>query len=201
MISLKFVIQLVSMSQQAGNLKKGEFIKHQGDIWYVQKTEFYSPGKGSALMRTKIKNVNSGKIIDYTFKSNESIETVEVNSVEMQYLYKDAQNAVFMDQQTFAQYEVPLDMIGSVIDYIKEGESMYVYIHDEKPLNVNPPASVRLKIIETTEAAKGDTVGNAKKEATVETGAQVMVPLFIKKGEIITVNPETAEYTGRANES
>lgn len=188
------------MAVQAGNLKKGEFIIYQNDIWQVQKSEFYSPGKGSALMRSKIKNVNSGKTIDYTFKSNESVETVEVNSIEMQYLYKDAENAIFMDQQTFNQYDVPLEIVGDVIDYFKEGETMYIYMHDEKALSVSPPASVQLKIVQTDDAARGDTVGNAKKEAELETGAKVMVPLFIKQGEVITVNPETGEYTGRASQ-
>jgi len=188
------------MSVQAGNLKKGEFIIYQNDVWQVQKSEFYSPGKGAALMRSKIKNVNSGKTIDYTFKSNESIETVDVSSVEMQYLYKDAETAYFMHQQTFNQYEVPLEMVGDIVQFFKEGETMYVYVHDEKPLSVMPPASVQLKIIQTDDAARGDTVGNAKKEAEVETGAKVMVPLFIKQGEIITINPETGEYTGRASQ-
>jgi len=187
------------MMQQAGNLKKGEFIIYQGDIWQVQKTEFYSPGKGSALMRTKIKNVSSSKAIDYTFKSNESVEIIEVLSVEMQYLYKDSESAFFMNQQTYNQYEIPLDMIGDIIKFFKEGETMYVYVSDDKPLSVRPPVSVTLKVTHTENAAKGDTVTNAKKEAELETGAKVMVPLFIKTGEVVTINPETGEYTGRSN--
>jgi len=186
------------MATQAGNLKRGEFISHQGEIWHIQKTEFYSPGKGSALMRTKLKNVNSGKTIDYNFKSNESIEGVEVTSIEMQYLYKDVENAFFMDNQSYQQYELLLSVIGSVIDYFKEGELMYVYVHDDKVLNIRPPVSVILKVIQTEDAARGDTVSGAKKEAELETGVKVMVPLFIKKGEMIMVNPETGEYTGRA---
>ncbi len=187
------------MSVQAGNLKKGEFIIYQNDIWQVQKTEFYSPGKGAALMRSKLKNVTSGKTIDYAFKSNESVETVEVTSIEMQYLYKDTENAFFMDQQTYNQYEVPLVMVGDIIHYFKEGETMYIYVHNDKPISVRPPVSVTLKVVESEDAARGDTVGGAKKEAILETGAKVMVPLFIKQNELITVNPETGEYTGRAN--
>ena len=186
------------MAIQAGNLKRGEFIMHLGDIWQVQKTEFYSPGKGSALMRSKLKNVSSGKTVDYNYKSNESIETVDVTSIEMQYLYKDAENAFFMDNQSYQQYELLLSVIGSVIEYFKEGESMYVYVHDEKALNIQPPVSVTLKVIQTEDAARGDTVSGAKKEAELETGVKVMVPLFIKKGEMIVVNPELGEYTGRA---
>lgn len=185
------------MAVQAGNLKKGEFILYQGEIWQVQKTEFYSPGKGSALMRTKIKNVASGKGLDYTFKSNESVDTVEVNSVEMQYLYKDADSAYFMDERTYNQYTVPLAVVGDIIEFFKEGEKMYVYLHDDKPLSIRPPVSVTLKVVQTEEAVKGDTVSGAKKEAELETGAKIMVPLFIKNGDIISINPETHEYTGR----
>lgn len=185
------------MAVQAGNLKKGEFIVYQGEIWQVQKTEFYSPGKGSALMRTKIKNVASGKGLDYTFKSNESVETVEVSSVEMQYLYKDAESAYFMDERTYNQYTVPLAVVGDIIEFFKEGEKMYVYLHDDKPLSIRPPVSVTLKVVNTEEAVKGDTVSGAKKEAELETGAKIMVPLFIKNGDIISLNPETHEYTGR----
>lgn len=187
------------MSVQAGNLKKGEFIIHLGEVYNVQKTEFYSPGKGSALMRSKLKNVNSGKTIDYTFKSNEQIETVSVSSIEMQYLYKDNENAYFMDNQSYQQYELSLSVIGDVINFFKEGSAMYVYVYNEKAINIRPPASVTLKIVSTEAAAKGDTVTGGKKEAIMETGAKVMVPLFIKNGETISVNPETKEYTGRNN--
>lgn len=185
------------MRVQAGQLKKGEFVVYQGDIWQVQKAEFYSPGKGSALMRAKIKNVVSGKNIDYTFKSSEYVETIEVQSIEMQYLYKDNESAYFMDERTYNQYQVPAAVVGDVIQYFKEGEKVYVYVQDEKPLSVRPPMAVRLKITATEDAAKGDTVTNARKPATVETGATVMVPLFCKVGDLIVINPETGEYTGR----
>lgn len=185
------------MKTYAGNLKKGEFISYQDGIWAIQKTEFYSPGKGSALMKVKIKNVETGKNIDYTFKSSESVETVDVSSMEMQYLYKDNELAYFMNEQTYNQYQVPLDIIGDVIEFFKEGDHMYVYVHNEKPLAVRTPASVTLEVVQTEDAAKGDTVSGAKKEVELETGAKVMVPLFIKKGEKISVNPETREYTGR----
>lgn len=185
------------MSVQAGNLKKGDFIRHLGDIWQVQKTEFYSPGKGAALMRTKIKNVASGKNLDFTYKSNENLENVDVSSIEMQYLYKDAESAYFMDERTYNQYAVPLAVVGDVIEFFREGEKMYIFMHEDKPLSVRPPVAVTLKIVQTEDAVKGDTVSGAKKEAELETGAKVLVPLFIKNGDLISVNPETREYTGR----
>ncbi|MDH7476482.1 MAG: elongation factor P [Microgenomates group bacterium] len=186
------------MKTNAGNLKKGEFVYHQGEIWQIQKAEFYSPGKGSALMKTRLKNLHSGKNIDYTFKSNEPVELVEVESVEMQFLYKDESNLYFMDEKSYNQYSLPISVVGDTSFYLKEGDKYYVYLQNEKPLNIKPPLSVKLKIIETEEAIKGDTVTGAKKPAKLETGVVVMVPLFVKKGDIISVNPETGEYTGRA---
>ncbi|QQG44645.1 MAG: elongation factor P [Candidatus Roizmanbacteria bacterium] len=185
------------MRTNAGNLKKGEFVRHQNEIWQVQKAEFYSPGKGSALMKARIKNVLSGKNLDYTYKSNEDVETVDVTSIEMQYLYKDAENYYFMDERSYEQYSVASSVVGDVGRFFKEGDKYYIFVYNEKAISIRPPMSVRLKIIETEDAAKGDTVSGAKKTAKVETGATVMVPLFVKAGDEITINPETGDYTGR----
>ena len=185
------------MKINAGNLKKGEFVNYQGDIWQVQKADFYSPGKGSALMKAKIKNLLSGKNIDYAYKSNEQVEVLDVSSVEMQYLYKDNENLFFMDERTYNQFTLPISVAGEVSKFFKEGEKMFVYLYNDKPLTIRPPSSVRLKIIEAEDAAKGDTVSGAKKPVKVETGVIVMVPIFVKVGETISINPETGEYTGR----
>lgn len=185
------------MKTNAGNLKKGDFIYYQNEIWQVQKADFYSPGKGSALMKTRIKNLVSGKNIEYTYKSAEQVEILDVESIEMQYLYKDHENCYFMNERTYNQYTVPLSVIGSVANFFKEGDKMYVYLHDEKPLTIRAPLSVKLKVVEAEDAAKGDTVSGAKKTVKLETGVSIMVPIFIKVGEAITVNPETGEYTGR----
>ncbi len=188
------------MATNAGNLKKGDFVHYQGDIWQVQKAEFYSPGKGSALMKSRLKNISSGKNVDYTYKSNEMVDTVDVASIELQYLYKDGEHLYFMDERTYNQYQVPLDMVGDVANFLKEGTKHFVYIYDDKPLSVRPPASVRLQVVETEEAAKGDTVSGAKKPAKLETGVTIMVPLFVKKGDVITVNPETGAYGERVKQ-
>lgn len=185
------------MKTNAGNLKKGEFVRYQNEIWHVQKAEFYSPGKGSALMKAKIKNIVSGKNIDYTFKSQETVETLEVSSIEMQYLYADNENVYFMEERSYEQYQIPLAIVGDVIRFLKEGTKHFVYLYDDKPLTMRPPLSVKLKVIETEDAVKGDTVSGAKKQAKLETGVTVMVPIFVKVGETISVNPETGEYTGR----
>ena len=185
------------MRINAGNLKKGEFVYHGGEIWQVQRADFYSPGKGSALMKARIKNLISGKNIEYAYKSNEQVEILDVSSVEMQYLYKDNENLYFMDERNYNQFSIPISVVGDVSRFFKEGEKMYVYLHDDKPLSVRPPLSVKLKVVDSENAVKGDTVTGAKKPVRVETGVTVMVPLFVKVGETITVNPETGEYTGR----
>ena len=185
------------MRTNAGNLKKGEFVYHGGEIWQVQRADFYSPGKGSALMKARIKNLISGKNIEYAYKSNEQVEILDVSSVEMQYLYKDNENLYFMDERNYNQFSIPISVVGDVSRFFKEGEKMYVYLHDDKPLSVRPPLSVKLKVVDSENAVKGDTVTGAKKPVRVETGVTVMVPLFVKVGETITVNPETGEYTGR----
>ena len=185
------------MKINAGNLKKGDFIRYQSEIWQVQKAEFYSPGKGSALMKARIKNLLSVKNIDYTFKSNEEVETVDVESMEMQYLYKDAQNLHFMDERSYQQYTVPIEIVGDVVNFLQEGKKYFVYLHNEKPLTIKPPMSVRSKVVETEEAVRGDTVSGAKKPAKLETGVVIQVPLFVKVGDIVVVNPETGTYVER----
>lgn len=185
------------MNINAGNLKKGDFIYHNNEIWQVQKADFYSPGKGSALMKTRIKNLISGKNIEYVFKSQEQVKVLEVQSIEMQYLYHDNENMYFMDERTYNQFSLPLNVVGDIYQYFKEGEKMYVYLHDNKPLTIRPPLSVKLKVVEADLADKGNTVSQAKKQVKVETGAIVTVPIFIKVNDVITINPETGEYTGR----
>ena len=185
------------MKVNAGNLKKGEFVFFQGEICQVQKADFYSPGKGSALMKARLKNLISAKNVDYAYKSNEQVEVLDVTSVEMQYLYKDNENLYFMDERTFNQSSLPISVVGEITRFFKDGEKMFVYFYNDKPLSVRPPSSVKLKIIDAEDAAKGDTVSGAKKPVKVETGAIVMVPIFVKIGETISVNPETGEYTGR----
>ncbi|MCX7881262.1 MAG: elongation factor P [Patescibacteria group bacterium] len=185
------------MKINAGNLKKGDFISYQGEIWQVQKADFYSPGKGSALMKTRIKNLISGKNVDYTFKSNEDVEIMEVEAVEVQYLYKDEENLYFMNERNFNQFTISLKVVGEMANFLKEGERYFIYLWQDKPLALRPPMSVKLKVIETEEAVKGDTVTGAKKPAKIETGVIVMVPLFIKKDDVIMINPETGEYVQR----
>lgn len=193
-----YLFYLTSMKTYAGALKRGEFIDHQGSFWQLQKVEFYSPGKGSALTHAKMKNVKTGKTLDYAFKSNEDVETIDVSSVEMTYMYKDTDSLYFMNQQTYDQTSIPLGMAEGFAQYLKEGDKIYVYMHEDEALSLRAPLTVTMKIVECEDAVKGDTVSNVRKPAKTETGATVMVPLFVKVGETVTINPESGEYTGRA---
>lgn len=185
------------MRINAGNLKKGDFINHLGDIWQVVKTDFNFQGRGMAVVRIKIKSTTSGKNIDLTLKSSADVERADIESKQMQYLYHDGQNLFFMDEATYNQLEVSVAAVEQIYKFFKEGEKYYVLLYNEKPLAVRPPSSVKLRVTYTDAAVKGDTVSGAKKPATLETGITIMVPLFIKAGETIVVNPETGQYVER----
>lgn len=185
------------MRKTAGDLKKGDFVTYQGEIWQVVKCEFNFQGRGQATMRTRLKNVSSSKNIDQNYKTGDSVETIDVDSIEMQYLYKDATELHFMDPRSYNQITVPADLVGPIVNFFKEGDRYFILMHEDKPLSVRPPASVRLKIVETEDAVRGNTVSGAKKPAKCETGVVVMVPLFIKVGEVIVINPESGQYVER----
>lgn len=187
------------MKTTAGNVKKGDFIVHQDDIWQVIKTDFHFQGRGMATVRLRIKSLSNGKNIELGFKSPEQLEQAEVTTTKMQYLYKDESSLYFMDDN-YNQHEVSLAVAKDIANYMKEGDSYYLLFHHDRALTVRPPASVKLKVIETENAIKGDTVSGAKKKAKVETGIIVMVPLFIKEGELIVVNPESGQYVERVKE-
>jgi elongation factor P len=186
------------MKALASSLKKGYFISHAGGIWQISKTEHSHVGRGSANYRFKIKSVANGNSLEVTAKPDTLFEQVQVESILMQYLYNDGQNYTFMNDQTYEQVEVPAAAVGDLGQYLKEGQTMYIAIHNEQALAVVAPPKVRLQVTEAPAAVKGDTAQGAKKQVTLETGAKVMVPLFIKQGEVIAINPETGEYLERA---
>ncbi len=171
----------------------------RGEPHQVVTVEFYHPGKGRTVVRTRLKNIKTSKTIEQVFTSSEQLELLDVVTAPCQYLYKSGENLVFMHSETYEQYEVPVDLVGGVADFLKEGQSLYVLFLDGVAVGIRAPKSVTLTVIEAEEAAKGDTATSAKKLVVLETGAKVQVPLFIKKGEKINVNPETAEYQGREN--
>ncbi len=185
------------MKHNAGNIKKGTFILHNSEIWQVMKAEFYSPGKGSALMRSTLKNIKSGRTLAFTFKSNEPVDTVEVETIELQYLYKDQDSIYLMNSKTYEQHQLSIKLVENIIKFIKEGEILLILMYEDKPIGIRAPMSIKLKVIEAENAVKGDTMTSPKKTVKVETGATVLVPMSIKVGDVLSVRPETGEYIER----
>jgi len=183
---------------QTSEIRKGMIIMHNNEPQHIVEADFYSPGKGSAFTRVKLKSLSTGKVIPFTFRSGEKVEELEVTYKDVQYLYKDEKSCYFMDPQTYEQLEVSLDVIKHYTNFMKEGGKYVVILYMGKIIYVKFPPQLEFVVTETTNAVKGNTVSNATKEAKIETGAIIQVPLFIKNGDTIKVNPETGEYQGRA---
>ncbi len=184
---------------KAGNIRKGMYVLFKNEPCQVTKTDFVSPGKGSAFIRVKLKNVKTGYSQEFTYKSPESVEEVEVMNREMQFLYADDVEAVFMDQRSFEQISVPIALVEDDVKLLTSDAQVYVILYQDAPIGVRLPQKVTLMVTQAEEATAGNTVGQAKKEAEVETGLKVMVPLFVKKGDKIIIDTDTHEYISRAN--
>ena len=185
------------MKIKAGNIRKGSYILFKNQPHQVTHTSFMSPGKGSAFMRLKLKNIKTGNTVEFTYKSNEMVEELDVSSKKMQYLYHDANEAVFMDERTYEQISVPATLLKDKLDLLTAEVNVYVLIIDDKAVGVSLPPKVRLKVKRADNAVAGDTVGGAKKEIELETGLKVQAPLFIKTGETVIIDTATKQYVGR----
>jgi len=180
-------------------LKKDAFVMFRGDICVVTESQHINPGKGSAFVRAKLKNVQTGKTVENTFKVGENVDVVDLDRSTMQYLYKDADNYYFMDNASFEQMGIPADLLGDRGLYLKEGQEVSVLMHEGRALSVDLPKKLTFKVTEAMPAVKGDTAsGNVKKEVTLETGMKINVPLFIEQGDMLIVNTDTGEYVERA---
>lgn len=194
------VVRTIFMASiKAGNISKNDYILFKGEPHLVTRTEFHSPGKGSAFMKCRLKSITSSNTIEFTFKSNESVESVDVSSKELQFLYDDGDNIVFMDPRTFDQAEVDRDLVEDKIGFLTPDMRCYVLFYQEKAIGVNLPTNVKLTVTQAHEAVAGNTVNAPKKAVIVETGMEVMVPLFVKEGDVISVSTENGEYLGRVN--
>ncbi|OGR85410.1 MAG: elongation factor P [Elusimicrobia bacterium RIFCSPLOWO2_01_FULL_54_10] len=179
------------------DFKNGTIFENDGIIYQVVWFQHHKPGKGGAVMRTKIRNVRTGSIIEQTFKSGEKFKEATMERKKKQYLFNDGQKYTFMDTTTYDQFEVSSEKLGDATRYLKENmEVDALYLQDEF-LTLDMPASVELKVTETVPGIKGDSVSNMTKPATVETGVELLVPLFIKEGDTIKVDTRTGEYSGR----
>jgi len=182
------------------DLKRGTTLKINQDLFSVVEFQHVKPGKGGAFVRTKLRNVRKGTVIDKTFRAGEKVENVRLEKRAMQYLYDEGDALVFMDTETYEQESILKEAIGDAIRFLKEEDVVNITMYEEEPVSIEPPASVILKVTYAEPGAKGDTATNVLKPVKVETGAEVRVPLFINEGDMIKINTETGEYIERVKQ-
>ena len=179
------------------DLKNGMVLRIEGQLWAVVEFQHVKPGKGPAFVRTKLRNVESGKNVDKTFNAGTKVETANVDKRTMQYLYNDGSSYVFMDTSTYEQLEVPPEVVGDAKNFMLENQEAIVATNDGRVLFIELPASVELLIAETEPGLQGDRSTGGTKPATLETGHQIAVPLFITSGEKVKVDTRDSSYLGR----
>ena len=181
----------------SNDFRTGTTIELDGSVWRVVEFLHVKPGKGSAFVRTKLKNAQTGNVVDRTFRAGETVPSANLEKRTMQHTYKEGEQYVFMDMETFEEVRLTSDQMGTTVNYIKEEMEADVLFWNETVLEVQLPTSVFLEVTDTDPGVKGDTATGGTKPATVETGAQVMVPLFISIGEKIKVETRDGSYLGR----
>ena len=181
------------------DLKNGMVLNIEGQLWSVVEFQHVKPGKGPAFVRTKLKAVLSGKVVDRTFNAGTKVETANVDKRDMQYLYKDGDDFVFMDGSTYDQIHVPAATVGDSARFMLENQDAVVALHDGTPLYVELPTSVVLEITYTEPGLQGDRSTGGTKPATLETGGDIAVPLFLETGTRVKVDTRTGDYLGRVS--
>ena len=185
------------MSVSTNDLKNGMTLDLEGALFQVVEFQHVKPGKGGAFVRTKLRNVKTGGVVEKTFNAGVKVGLAIVERKDMQYLYRDGDNLVFMDKETYEQVGVPAETSGGADRYLAEGSSAQVSMHQGSPIALELPASIALAITETQPAVRGDTRPGALKPATLETGVVVQVPLFVETGEKVKVDTRTGAYIER----
>ena len=181
------------------DLKKGLVLNLDGQLWSVVNFQHVKPGKGGAFVRTTLKNVLSGKVVDKTFNAGTKVDTATVDRREMTYLYADGSDFVFMDSDTYDQITIPSDVVGDAARYLLDNQTALVAIHEGTPLYIELPTSVELVISHTDPGLQGDRATGGTKPATLETGAEIQVPLFVSTGEKVKVDTRDGRYLGRVS--
>jgi elongation factor P len=179
--------------------KNGLKVELDGNPFTIVYFQHVKPGKGGAFVRTKIKNLLNGRVLERTFRSGEKVEIADISESTMQYLYHDGENLVFMDQETFDQIPISPEVIGDQIDFMLENMNVDVLFWKGSPVNVQLPNYIEAKVVKSDPGVKGDTSSGANKPATLECGATINVPLFIKEGDVLRVDTRTREYSERVN--
>jgi elongation factor P len=186
------------VSISTNDLKNGMALNLPEGLMTVVEFQHVKPGKGGAFVRTKLKNFRTGAVIEKTFRADEKVGHAVIDRREMQYLYRDGTDFVFMDNESYDQLQVAETALGDAVKYLKEGDSAVLPMYDDEVLGVDLPASVELAVTETEPGIQGDRVSGARKPATLETGVVVQVPLFVEVGDTLKVDTRTGEYITRA---
>lgn len=181
----------------AGDFKNGLTVEIEGNIYQILDFQHVKPGKGAAFVRTKLKNIINGGVVEKTFRPTEKFETAHIDRKDMQYLYTDGDLYNFMDMETYDQLAVNADVVGDSLKFVKENETVKVISHQGNVFAIEPPITVELRVTETEPGVKGDTATGATKPAIVETGAQTMVPLFVNQDDVLKIDTRTGEYLSR----
>lgn len=186
------------VNYSTSDFKPGLKVIIDNDPCEIIEEDFVKPGKGQAFSKVKFRNLLTGRVREKTCKVGESIESADVEELEMQFLYLDGGSWVFMHPENFEQIAISSDLIGNNKDWLSEGDMCQVILWNQQPISIVPPVFVNLKITKTDPGVKGDTVSGGNKPATLSTGAIIKVPLFISEGEIVTIDTRNGEYQGRA---
>ncbi len=181
----------------AGDFRNGITIEMEGGIYQIIEFQHVKPGKGAAFVRTKLKNIKNGGVVEKSFRPTEKFENAHIDRKDMQYLYSDGGMYNFMDAETFDQIALSESQVGDTLKFVKENETVKILSHNNEVFAIEPPLFVELEVTETEPGVKGDTATGATKPATVETGANVLVPLFVNQGDIIQIDTRSGEYMKR----
>ena len=180
------------------DMRPGQTLDLDGTLFTITSYQHVKPGKGQAFVKTKLRNVKTGAVVDRTFRADEKVGLAVVDKREMQYLYPDDAGLVFMDEETFDQIHIDPTMLGDAVKFLKDGTVCMVPVYDGTPVGIDMPVSIELEVTEADPGLKGDRVSGALKPATLETGAIVNVPLFVEPGQRIKVDTRSGEYMSRA---
>lgn len=185
------------MPVSTNDMRPGMTLDLDGDLFTIVEYQHHKPGKGHAMVRTKLRSLKSGSIVDRTFRADEKVEVARLDRREMQYLYSDDSSPVFMDNETYEQFHLPAGVVGDSTKFLKEGQVASVVMHEGSPIGMELPTTVDLAIAETDPGLQGDRSSAGTKPATLETGAVVQVPLFVNPGEVVRVDTRTGNYVTR----
>jgi elongation factor P len=186
-------------SYNTSDFRKGLKVQIDGEPYLMVEMNFVKPGKGNALYKCRMRNLIRGTMLDRTYKGGDALESADVEQTDVQYLYRQGEGYVFMDSQTFEQYEVSSEVGGDAWKYLKDGMTCSITLFNGLPIILEPPTHVELEVIDTQPGAKGDTATNVTKPAKVETGAEFVVPGFIKNGNVIKIDTRVGEYVERVS--